>query len=402
MRRFLLIVIAILCAVILYFLIARRSTPPEVPFTRVTRETVVSVLSTNGRVEPIHWASARAEVSGLVERILIRKGDTVGSGATLVELDSKQAQADLAAAQARIEQAQAEIQTLKAGGRSADTAAIAAEQASARQELEIAQREYDQLRRLQAKSAATGVEVTAAKDRVDRVHATMRALEQKRAALVNAPDLAAAEARVREAQATANAARQRISMAVIRSPIAGTVYQFDLKQGAYLNPGDLVASIGQLDRVRIIVYVDEPDLGRVAEGMPVNITWDAITGREWRGSVERVPTQVVALGTRQVGEVGCVIENPDHDLTPGANVTAEIRSKTVENAVTIPKGAIRRENGKTGVYILEGDRIHWRNVQLGTSSVTRTEVSGVKEGDSVALPSERPLKENMQVTPVWP
>ena len=90
---------------------------------------------------------------------------------------------------------------------------------------------------------------------------------------------------------------------VVRAPIAGTVYQFDLKPGAYLNAGDLVASIGQLDRVRVKVFVDEPDLGRVKRGMPVGITWDAMPGRQWKGVVDKTPTQIVALGTRQVGEV---------------------------------------------------------------------------------------------------
>ena len=43
------------------------------------------------------------------------------------------------------------------------------------------------------------------------------------------------------------------------------MYQFDLKPGAYLNAGDMVATIGRLDRVRVKVYVDEPDLGRVTQ-----------------------------------------------------------------------------------------------------------------------------------------
>jgi len=113
---------------------------------------------------------------------------------------------------------------------------------------------------------------------------------------------------------------------------------------------------------------------------------------------------VVALGTRQVGEVQCIIDNPDRDLLPGTNINAEIRSSIVENALTIPKESIRREQGRTGVYVLgEGDKISWREVQLGTASVTRSEVtSGLKEGDRIALTSDRPLTRGMEVTPVYP
>ena len=121
----------------------------------------------------------------------------------------------------------------------------------------------------------------------------------------------------RDAEAAVKSAQHRLALGSIRAPVSGTLYQFDLKVGAYLQPGDLVGLVGNLDKVKVTVYVDEPDLGRVAVGMPVTITWDAMPGRQWKGTVDKFPTQVVALGTRQVGEVGCIIDNPDRDLLPG-------------------------------------------------------------------------------------
>jgi multidrug efflux pump subunit AcrA (membrane-fusion protein) len=134
------------------------------------------------------------------------------------------------------------------------------------------------------------------------------------------------------------------------------VYQFDLKPGAYLNPGDVVASIGRLSDVHVTVYVDEPDLGRVRTRMPVTITWDAMPTRTWTGLVDRLPTQIQPLETRQVGEVLCIIKNPDQDLLPGTNITARIESEVVKQTITIPKEAVFRENGATGVYVLNGDK----------------------------------------------
>ena len=120
-------------------------------------------------------------------------------------------------------------------------------------------------------------------------------------------------ARLHDAESAVTLAEERIRKSVVRAPISGTIYQFDLKPGAYLNAGDLVASIGQLDRVRVKVFVDEPDLGRVTPGKPVAITWDALPGRQWKGAVDKRPTQIVPLGTRQVGDVLCVIDNPNHE-----------------------------------------------------------------------------------------
>ena len=146
------------------------------------------------------------------------------------------------------------------------------------------------------------------------------------------------------------------------------------------------------------VYVDEPELGRVARGMPVAITWDAMPGRRWSGVVDKMPTQIVALGTRQVGEVICVIQNPDLLLLPATNINAEIVSQVVENGLVIPKEAIRKENNQVGVYALRGENVEWRPIQLGASSVTRAVVlEGLVAGDSIALASEVPLHNGARV-----
>jgi multidrug efflux pump subunit AcrA (membrane-fusion protein) len=110
---------------------------------------------------------------------------------------------------------------------------------------------------------------------------------------------------------------------------------------------------------------------------------------------------VEALGTRQVGQVICVIENPDRDLLPGTNVTAEIRAESVQNALTVPREAIRRELGQAGVFVLSADRVVWKKITMGIGNTTRAQVEGVNEGDSIALPTEKPLKEGMIVRPVY-
>jgi multidrug efflux pump subunit AcrA (membrane-fusion protein) len=122
-------------------------------------------------------------------------------------------------------------------------------------------------------------------------------------------------------------------------------------------------------------------------------------GRQWKGVVDKTPTQIVALGTRQVGEVYCVIENPDHDLLPGTNVNVDITAEESAGALTIPKEAVRRELGQAGVFTLSGNTLAWKKITLGVSNTTRTQVEGLNENDPVALPSEKPLKDGMIVMP---
>ena len=309
-----------------------KSQPAEVQFARAARATIHSSVPTNGKVEPIDWAVAKAERAGAVVKILIERGQYVAKNAPLVELDASEARANLDAAQARIAEARAQLDVLNRGGRSTDLAEIAAGLDRARLDLDAAEREYDQDLRLEKKQAATKLESDRAKQRVEQAKLQIESFEKRRAALVASTDRAAAQARIEDAQAAAELAQAQIRQSVVRAPIDGTVYQFDLKPGAYLKAGDPVASIGRLDRVRVNVYVDEPDLGRVAKGMPVAIAWAAMPGRHWEGEVDRTPTEIQTLGTRQVGEVVCVIRNPDRDLLPNTNVDVEIVSRTVADA----------------------------------------------------------------------
>ena len=385
------------------WIVSRKAAPPEIEFTKVAEETVASMLSTNGKVEPIEWMPARAQRAGEITRVLVSRGQPVRKDQPLVELDTRVASAELSKADAAIQQARTEEQVLNQGGRISERQQVDADLARARLDLEAAQKQHQALERLVAKEAATRVDLDNARQLVDQLKLRIQALEAHRAALVTGADKEIAKAKLQEAQSAAQIARTNLELSVIRAPMDGTVYDFDLKQGAFVNPGDLIARVGRLDRVRVTVYVDEPDLGKVRKGEPVQITWDALSGHQWKGTVDKLPTLIQPLGTRQVGEVGCIIENPDRDLLPNANITADIEATVVTNALALPKEAIRRQGAETGVFLLQGDRVVWRKVSLGVSSYTKSQVlSGLNPGDAVALPSEKALKDGLRVEPVFP
>ena len=400
-----LVILAVIAAgALLVWGFTRKQAPLEVPFAKVARETITSTLTTNGKVEPIEWASARAERSGVIQKIFVQRGQEVGKGAALVQLDVTAAGSQLAAAHAQIAQAKAQEQVIRQGGPQSNRTQIEAESSAAQVSLRNAQRDYTAVQRLVDRQAAPRQELEALRQRVEQAQLQIQALQQRRAVLVAPTDLPVAQAKLNEAESSADYARRTLAQSVIRAPISGTVYQFDLRLGTFVNPGDLVADIGRLGQVRVIVYVDEPDLGRVEVRMPVTITWDAMPGRQWKGVVDKLPTQVVALGSRQVGEVGCVIDNPDRDLLPGTNINAEIQSKVVANALIIPTAALHREGGSTAVFVLvDNQRVAKREIKVGVTSYTKAEVlQGLSQGDAVALPMDKPLKIDARVKPLFP
>jgi HlyD family secretion protein len=376
---------------------------PEVATARVDRQRLESTLSTNGKAEPLEWAVARAEREGLVAELHVKPGQSVQKGSVLATLDARDAREQVAAAEARIAQVQAELAGLQSGGRGIDLAEIESGLRRAREDAAEARREIATIERLMKANAAPRAELIPQQQKLAAAELQIRSLEVRRTKLVDASTVAGTQARLREAQAIASEARRKIELAVVRAPIGGVAYQVETRRGAWLSPGAEVAAIGQIARLKVVVFVDEPELGRVKVGMPVRITWDAHPDQEWKGTVEQLPTRVVALNTRQVGEVVCIIENPDLVLLPGTNVNAFIQARVVDNALTIPKEAVRREREQTGVYVLEGETLRWRPVKVGVSNVTRVEVvEGLNEGARVVLPSDLELRDGMSARTVSP
>jgi len=379
-----------------------RESAAEVHFAAVRRLTIKSTVSTNGKVEPAEWAAALAETGGVVHTVEVQRGQRVEAGQVLVRLDTSSAQSDLAAALAKEQEARADVTTLGQGGKAATVVHLNDSIRTAQAAVDVAQRNYEALQRLQAREAATKLQVQDARDALNRAKLELASLQHQRTTQVTAGDRAVAEAKLRDAQAAVALAQHRVTLDEIKSPIAGTVYQFDLKVGAYMQPGTPVALIGKLDRVKVSVYVDEPDLGRVGVGMPVRITWDARPGQEWWGSVDRLPTEVVAQQTRTVGEVTTIVQNPNHDLLPGVTVNATIISAVAKDSLAIPKAALRTLRGASGVYKLSGKTAVWTPVKAGVSDVNNVQIlSGLQLGDRVAEQGgDIEIKNGMRVNPV--
>lgn len=404
MRRYwLLLLLPVL--LLLWWGLDRRESAPQVHFVAVSRTRIESTVSTNGKVEPLEWAAARAETAGVVRTIAVQRGQFVQAGQTLVRLDVTAARSDLAAAQAREQEAQAETATLGQGGKASQLASLNNSLHGAEAALEVAQRNYESTQRLLAKQAVTKLQAQDASDTLERAKLSLASLKDQQRTLVTTSDRTVAQARLHDAQAAVALAQHRVAVGDIKAPTSGTVYQFDLKVGAYLEPGALVALIGNLDQMKVVVYVDEPDLGRVGAKLPVTITWDARPGQKWSGRVEKLPTEVIALGTRTVGEVTTVVDNPNHDLLPGVTVNATVTSKLVNDALSIPKAALRTLGGSNGVYKLRGDSLAWAPVKTGASDVNNVEIlSGLQQGDRVAdrvvEPSDAEIKDGIRVKAV--
>ena len=107
-KRYVLLILLLLAGALLFWAYSKKNELASAPFAKVKRETLVSTLPTNGKVEPIRYASVRVDVAGLIAQLSVKEGQRVSQGAELAHLSVPGLDAQLAAAQSRVEQAKAE------------------------------------------------------------------------------------------------------------------------------------------------------------------------------------------------------------------------------------------------------------------------------------------------------
>lgn len=367
---------------------------------KAVRETISNTISTNGKIEPLENFEAHAPVATTVRKLYVHEGDWVKKGQLLLRLEDSDIRAQAARAVAQLRSAQADLTAVRTGGTHEEVLTNQAELVKARTERDAAQRNLAAMQNLQRRGAASPAEVEEAENRMKRAQAQVHLLEQKQQGRYSRPEVSKAQAQAAEGSATYAAAAALLRGANVRAERDGMVYSLPVREGQYVNPGDLLVQVADLSTVQLRAFVDEPEIGRLAKSQKVSVTWDALPGQSWEGTLTRVPTTVTLRGTRTVGELTCEVANPEMKLLPNVNVSVLVLTARHENALTIPREAVRDEGGKRYVFEIVNGELKRREVETSVSNLTRIEITrGLKEQAQVALGSEsvENLREGMPV-----
>src|SRR6266568_697094 len=345
----------VLAGVLAYGLLelSGRKPVPKISAVAPMRENLVSSINSNGKVEPVAPYVILARLDTFVKKVFVTEGQQVKKGQLLLELDVKDAAARLTAEQAATKD---ELAT--------NDLALTKAQAEVTR-LQAVKQEFDRGVRLDTER--TGLQVQQAQSEVD-------ALEEK----------------VRDGHITA--------------PVNGTLYSLPAKTGDFVKLGSPLAEMADLHKVRVRAFIDEPELGALEADQPVKITWDALPNRSWVGKTEIIPKQVVPHQNRSVGELLCAVNNDKLELLPNINVNVRINSRERIGVLSVPRGAVEAEGGRRFVFVVKKNQLgvkstlEKREIHVGIADATNYEVvSGLQEGELVALPGDVDLRDGMDV-----
>ncbi|HWK31811.1 MAG TPA: efflux RND transporter periplasmic adaptor subunit [Terriglobales bacterium] len=386
-NKWVVIVVPVIVIIALIAALSKRSVIP-VRAESAHRESISNTISTNGKIEPIDNFEAHAPAPASVKRVLVKPGQQVRAGQLLVQLDDSDARAQSAKALAQLKAAEADVNAVRGGGTHEEVLTTQANLTKAQTERDSAQRNLDAVRKLQQTGSASAGEVTEAENRLQRANVELQLLQQRKTGRYSNPEIARVQAQAAEARAAYTAAKDLLSKSNITSPRAGTVYSLPVREGSFVNAGDLIVQVADLKKMQVRAFVDEPEIGKLAQNQRATITWDAVPGREWEGVITRVPSTVVQRGTRNVGEVVAAVDNKDLKLLPNVNVNVLVTTEKADSALTVSREAVLQNEGRRYVFAINGDKLRRRDVETGIANLTRIQIiKGIDEGTKVALGS---------------
>lgn len=401
-RNILLGVAAVVIAIIVAAMILG-GRGPQVPVAKVTRQNLSASITSNGKVEPIAPFTARAGFQTFVQSVNAKEGEIAHKGELILTLESSDMRAQLAQARANLLAAETDLQNAKAGGAPEQVTQLKADLQSAQMQVANLKTSVKQLKDLVSKQAATKEELIQTQESLTKSEGTLQTLEAKKMDLAQreAQSVEGAQYRVSQAQSLAQSLESKVASATITSPLDGTLYSLPVKTGDFVQTGQVLAEMADLRKIRVRAFVDEPDLGSLAIGQNVEVTWDGKPGKVWTGKTEQLPKQVVARGMRNVGEVLCSIDNSDRDLLPNTNVDVRILVREQSDVLAVPRAAVNEEGTQHYVFLVQGDRVLRRNITVGIASSTMYQVdAGLASGDIVAEPVGQTLRTGMKIRPM--
>lgn len=336
---------------------------PQITYSEeeVTLQDVVTSVTATGTIEPVTSVDVGTQVSGIVSKLYVDYNSVVKAGQVIAELDRTNLLSELASAQAKLK--------------------------SSKSDLKYKKLNFERYKNLYEKGLVSTNDYDKAKLDYDQARET-----------------------VVQNQQSVEKAQTNLGYATITSPISGVVLSKEVEEGqtvaASFSTPTLFTIAQDLTQMRVILDVDEADIGDVREGQRVTFTVDAFPEDTFTGTVTQVRQEATTESNVVTYEVVVSAPNDDMKLKPGLTANATIFTAESRNTVAIPAKALRytpseemlnegetindaASKAKNKVWIKEGNVLKSYAVELGITNGTLTEIkSGLKAGQKVLTGSE--------------
>ena len=355
MRKNLKYIILALVAIIFvatFVALWKNSRPKEIRYEQL-EATVKDIQKTSvvtGKIIPRDEVNIKPQISGIISELYKEAGENVVEGEIIAKVKVIPEMSSLSSAQSRVRLAEINLKQ--------------------------AQTNYDREKALYDKNLVSAEEY-------DQVSQALAQAKEEKAAAIETLEV------VRDGVSKSNA---RSSSTLIRSTISGLILDIPVKVGNSVtqsntfNDGTTIATVANMGDLIFDGFIDETEVGRVHEGVPMKITVGALKDVTFDAVMEFISPKAQEKNGTNEFEIKAAVTVPDSiTVRSGYSAIAEIRLEGVEGVLSIPESALSFEGDSTFVYLVKGEKKYEKApVVTGLSDGINIEVkSGLKEGDKV-------------------
>jgi membrane fusion protein (multidrug efflux system) len=324
---------------------------------QVTQEKVTGIDTYPGTVVPLHHVELRPQVNGYITQIFVQDGQKISKGQKLYEIDRTKYQATYNQAQAALESAKANLQKV--------------------------QKDVERYQNLDKQNAI-------ARQRVDYA----------------LTDLRTAQAGLASAEASLSGAATDLRYSLITSPLTGVIGISQVKVGSQVSSGQpLLNTVSTDDPIAVDFVISQEEIPRFTVLRQQNIPVDSLFTLQFaNGSVYTYPGKIIAIDRAvdpQTGSIAIRLQfpNPSRRLIAGMSAVVRVLNKDIGEQVVIPFKAVTEQLGEYYAFVIEGDSVNQRKLELGTQIGDRIVVrNGLQSGETIVLQGIQRLRQGSKVS----
>ena len=310
----------------------------------IARSTVVT-----GKITPRNEVNVKPQISGIISELYKEAGQQVAEGEVIAKVKVIPEMSSLSSAQSRVRLSELNLNQ--------------------------AQTDFGREKALFDKQLVSAEEY-------DKVRQAYEQAKEEYAAAQEALEV------IRDGVSKRNASS---SSTLIRSTISGLILDIPVKVGNSVilsntfNDGTTIATVADMNDLIFDGNVDETEVGRLVEGMPVTIRIGALQNFAFDASLEYISPKATSVNGANQFQIKAAVQVPaDVKIRSGYSANAEIVLEKAVSVVTIPESAVEFKNDSAWVYLPEGKDYTRRSIRTGLSDGVNIEVkSGLTAGEKV-------------------
>lgn len=385
----------------------------EIYTEKAMLRSIHETVSANGKIQPEKQVKISSDVSGEVVELYVKEGDEVKAGQILAKIDP-----DIY--QSNVERMNATLNNIKANLANSGSRLL-----QAQAQFDNAKASFERNKQLFDQGAISQSDFDAAKSNFEVAKAEVSAAKQ---------NVSAAEYSVKSTEASVREAEKNLTRTSVYAPVDGVVSKLNVEKGERVVgttqfTGTEMMIIANINEMEVVVQVNENDIMRVKYNDTTDVEVDAYLNRKFKGIVTEIATSANTTGTTadQVTNFDVkirILRKSYQDLMegkplsftpfrPGMSATVDIKTKYVNNIVSIPIQAVTTridstklaeakdkkpnnqdsENGtevkpteqaKEIVFVYQNGKVLKREVKTGVQDNTYIQITeGLKAGDEI-------------------